>query len=248
MMAYSTCKWFRLFLLVEISNTLKNAISQKGVKLSNLPVTLVSKKTPGRRESELPVHYFIGPKITDLVIIVYDKSMPTATRQSKMNLAFVISAPLPTRCNGHQRRGLCMLADEGAQNQESAQNPESSNGNKETTNSGRGKPLKPKKPERTIRSNASWGFEFYPGFKTKGPGSRPLWDLRPKSFQSDVEDSNVCDSCKGTGTMPCTICNGNAFFSEDGSTVLCPGCKNKFQVTCSVCFGTKKQIELVCVS
>ncbi|CAN8070538.1 unnamed protein product [Agarophyton chilense] len=104
-------------------------------------------------------------------------------------------------------------------------------------------PSTPKKIKKTILSNASFSEEFLPEFGEKGPGSRPPWDLRPKSLKKDVENPDVCDGCRGTGLMTCSFCSGTSFHTEDGKAIACPACQGK-KVTCSVCFGTKKNIEL----
>ncbi|PXF42346.1 hypothetical protein BWQ96_07935 [Gracilariopsis chorda] len=98
--------------------------------------------------------------------------------------------------------------------------------------------------KKTVKSNASFKNEFLPEFGVKGPGSRPPWDLRPKSLRKEVENPEVCDCCRGTGIMTCSFCSGTDFQKADGSFSKCPACDGKKQVQCSVCFGTKKNIEL----
>lgn len=155
-----------------------------------------------------------------------------------MNQAFISTTPLVPGCKWQRRRGLCMLASEGSKSNGSS---DEKNG---TGNSREDKPTR-KKPQKTIHSSASWANEFLPEFGRKGPGSRPHWDLRPKSLRSDDEGAGVCDNCKGTGVMDCSICSGLISYDENGTALMCGACKNKFQVTCSTCFGSKKQVELV---
>lgn len=166
--------------------------------------------------------------------------MGTGISESEMSQAFISSSPLLPACKWHRRKAVCMLASEGG-GEGDTKSAEEKNG---AGNTRANKPT-PKKPEKTIRSNASWGNEFYPQFGRKGPGSRPHWDLRPKSLRSDDEGAGVCDDCKGTGIMDCSLCNGAPSYDENGSVLICGACKNKFQVTCSTCFGSKKQVELV---
>lgn len=102
------------------------------------------------------------------------------------------------------------------------------------------------KPAGPMKSSASWSKDFFPGFGSKGPGSRPTWDLRPKRMREpDSKGTVVCSSCNGTGLMTCSFCEGVTFKAMDGTVVPCPACGNKKTVTCSACFGTGKQIELV---
>lgn len=155
-----------------------------------------------------------------------------------MSQAFISSLPLAPNCKWQRRRGVCMLASEGNGSEGS------SDGGDSASNARNDQPVT-KKPEKTIRSSASWANEFHPQFGRKGPGSRPHWDLRPKSLRSVDDGAGICDNCKGTGIMSCTICNGNVSYDENGCALTCGGCKNKFQVTCSTCFGSKKQVELV---
>lgn len=96
-----------------------------------------------------------------------------------------------------------------------------------------------------LESGATWQYDVFPGFKSKGSGSRPGFDLRPKSLKVGEENVDVCSSCKGTGIMTCTFCEGVNFNNVDGTLRNCPACKNKKDVTCCACFGTAKQIELV---
>lgn len=109
------------------------------------------------------------------------------------------------------------------------------------------KPRKARKPLKTVRSSATWADTFLPGFGRKGPGSRPDWDLRPKSLRNELkEQDKICDNCKGTGKMICSFCEGTLFTSADGADMKCPACSGVQSVTCSACFGTLRQIELVC--
>ena len=103
-----------------------------------------------------------------------------------------------------------------------------------------------KKPKKTVRSNASWANNFLAEFGRKGPGSRPEWDLRPKSLRTEIrEDARICSNCDGTGLMTCSFCEGIEFIAADGSVIECPACHGEHLVTCSACFGTGKQVELV---
>lgn len=122
------------------------------------------------------------------------------------------------------------------------------NDEKDSAGEGSAKPKEgSKKPMKTVRSSASWSDNFFPEFGRKGPGSRPDWDLRPKSLRIDDEDdkAGICDNCKGTGVMVCSFCMGGDFHSMDDSMMKCPACASKKEVTCSVCFGSKKQVEMV---
>lgn len=142
-----------------------------------------------------------------------------------------ISPALPcSGVRGNRRTAVCMTSE--GNNEDPGENPTSPQSNSS-------------KPKKTIRSSASWANEFFPGFGRKGPGSRPDWDLRPKSLRSKDEGAGVCDSCKGTGLMTCTFCQGSDFYRPDGAVLKCPACGGKSNVTCSACFGTSKQIELV---
>lgn len=148
-----------------------------------------------------------------------------------MSASAFISPSLPTSRISWQRQPLlCMTAEE----KNEAPNKSSNTSNEEST-----------KAKKTIRSNASWANDFFPGFGKKGPGSRPDWDLRPKSLRSKEEGSGICDSCKGTGLMTCSFCQGGDYFKSDGSHMKCPACDSKKTITCSACFGSKKQVELV---
>lgn len=155
----------------------------------------------------------------------------TSHSTTTMKKVAFISPALPCGgVKGNRRSAVCMTSEKT--NEDPAQQPASSEN-------------QTSKPKKTIRSNASWANEFFPGFERKGPGSRPDWDLRPKSLRSKDEGAGVCDSCKGTGVMICTFCQGSDFYKPDGSVQKCPACGGKSDVTCSACFGTAKQIELV---
>lgn len=144
--------------------------------------------------------------------------------------AFVQSTPLLSQSRRAPiRPQICMVDEQPAEEKKPSDEP----------------PRKPKKPQKTIRSNASWANVFHPEFGRKGPGSRPDWDLRPMSMRSEEEGKGICDSCKGTGLMTCTFCFGLDHVAPDGKVTPCPACGNKKRVTCSACFGSKKQIEMV---
>lgn len=148
-----------------------------------------------------------------------------------MNSTFVSAIPL-RRIHVSTPPSICMTkkpADES-----SHPKPESSPSPKPT-----------RSRKKTIRSNATFKNEFLPEFGVKGPGSRPNWDLRPKSLRTDDENPDVCDACDGSGRTICSFCLGTDFQNADGSFTTCPACDGKHLVTCSACFGTKKNIELV---
>lgn len=115
--------------------------------------------------------------------------------------------------------------------------PDESSGNSNSS----GKPDTSQR--RGLKSNASWADVYVAPFDRKGPGSRPEWDLRPRSLRDVSEEEKVCPCCSGTGYHTCTICNGNQFMI-DGKFVTCEACHGKTKVPCSTCFGTLKQIEL----
>lgn len=135
-----------------------------------------------------------------------------------------------------RRIAACETTPEAKSGDEDKSDPFPSDASKES---------KPKfKPIRTVKSTASWSDAYFEPFGRKGPGSRPEWDLRPRSLRTDVEGPVLCDFCKGTGEQICSICSGNEYFGPDGK-VTCPACEGKKKVPCSTCFGTLKQIELV---
>lgn len=103
-------------------------------------------------------------------------------------------------------------------------------------------PAKSKKPG-PLKTLAGWGNEIFPGFKSKGSGSRPH-DLRPKSIRTHEHNAGICTACDGTGVTICSFCEGVEFFNPDGSLHVCPACDGKKEVECTVCFGTGKEIEL----
>lgn len=86
-----------------------------------------------------------------------------------------------------------------------------------------------------------WNNTYVDIFGSRGGGSVPEYDLRPKSLRG--EEGAVCPACNGTNIMTCSICYGYEHY-VDGEAVECPGCKGKFEIPCSLCGGSGKQIEL----
>lgn len=142
----------------------------------------------------------------------------------------------------HQRR-LCPLKPSmNASPETNTDKPQAS----EQTQAAAEQPKTFGKPAGTLKSSVSWSQDFFPGFGSKGPGSRPTWDLRPKKMREpDTNGSIVCSNCNGTGLMTCSFCEGVTFKGPDGKDLPCPACGLEKYVTCTVCFGTGKQIELV---
>lgn len=143
--------------------------------------------------------------------------------------AFIQGPGLPLRANTRLRSGVRMCAPTPSDRQ----------------NSQNSQPPKKSKPAKKIKSSATWANVFLPEFGSKGPGSRPQADLRPKSLRPKEEGQGICDNCKGTGLAVCSFCNGLDIYAADGSVTTCPACNGEKYVTCHVCFGTGKQIELV---
>lgn len=135
--------------------------------------------------------------------------------------AFVTGAALPSATRSYQKASICMTAA------------------KESV------PKVQAKPAKSLASTATWAQVFLPDFGRKGPGSRPNWDLRPKSLRTVEEGSGICDSCEGSGVMTCSFCLGTPFKNEHGVVEPCPACGGEVTVTCSACFGSSKQIEPV---
>lgn len=102
-------------------------------------------------------------------------------------------------------------------------------------------------PIRSVKSTASWKNTYIEDFGTKGPGSRPDFDLRPMSLRTSnltEEEAKTCAYCHGSGVRQCSFCEGIEFI-VNGKVSPCPACAGQSEVTCSTCFGTAKQIELV---
>mmetsp|Transcript_8541 Transcript_8541/g.15466 ORF Transcript_8541/g.15466 Transcript_8541/m.15466 type:complete len:151 (-) Transcript_8541:92-544(-) len=95
-----------------------------------------------------------------------------------------------------------------------------------------------------MKSNSA-GFkeEFLSSVGVRGPGSRPKFDLRPKS-KRPVE-LQVCDMCKGSGETFCSICEGTVNINVDGTVIPCPKCGGSNKVECGNCRQTGLLPELV---
>ncbi|KAA8499960.1 hypothetical protein FVE85_7545 [Porphyridium purpureum] len=98
------------------------------------------------------------------------------------------------------------------------------------------------KREKGLSKSAGFKNEFLPEIGTRGPGSRPFWDLRPSSERKAEE--RVCDMCRGTGTTFCGMCEGATMIQADGSELKCPACKGTNKAHCGSCRGTGKLAEL----
>lgn len=149
-----------------------------------------------------------------------------------------ISPTLPSvRATAHRRPHICMASEDGGSDNKAPQDPPANAG---------GAAKEPKNPKKTIQSRATWNNTFLPIFGSKGPGSRPDWDLRPISLRKEDDNkAGICDNCKGSGVMVCSFCQGGKFHVMDDTMVKCPACSGQTEVVCSVCYGSKKQIELV---
>lgn len=86
-----------------------------------------------------------------------------------------------------------------------------------------------------------WKDSYVDIFGSRGGGSHPEYDLRPKSLRG--LDADTCPACNGTGKMLCSICYGLPHM-VNGEIVECPGCHGEHEITCSLCGGTGKTIEL----
>jgi len=86
-----------------------------------------------------------------------------------------------------------------------------------------------------------WKDQYVDAFGSRGGGSIPEFDLRPKSLRGEEGDS--CPACHGTNIMTCSLCYGHKHY-ENGKVVECPACHGEVEIPCSLCGGSGNQVEL----